>query len=109
MITAALTDAEFAAMYIQLGASRLARQLGIHLNTCRNRACRLGVRSTVRRGRPSTKLRAEDVAAIKERCAAGEIRRHVAEDFAIHSSHVTKILKGERWRNTRWPEPVTLQ
>jgi hypothetical protein len=45
------------------------------------------------------KLRTEQVKRIRERRAAGERARVIAEDYGIHWMHVYRICRGERWKD----------
>ena len=56
-------------------------------------------RMLVRAGGNGTgsKLTADDVTAIRDRCAAGEYQRVVAADFGITQTQVSRIVRGVRW------------
>lgn len=48
-----------------------------------------------------SKLTAEDVVRIKERCAAGEFQRVVAADYGIQQTQVSRIVRGVRWAGVK--------
>lgn len=49
------------------------------------------------------KLREAQVLEIRRRCAAGELRGHLAKEFGLHFSTVDALVKGKNWKNI--PQP----
>lgn len=55
-------------------------------------------RDKVRRGEHNwTKLKPEDIAAIRARLGAGEIQATIAADFGVTFQQISKIKLGQRW------------
>jgi hypothetical protein len=52
---------------------------------------------------PHAKLTAADVAAIRERCAAGETQESVAQDFGVQQPAISRIIRGARWAQVEHP------
>lgn len=48
-----------------------------------------------------SKLTEDDVRAIRERCANGEIQRVVAADYGIEQTQVSRIVRGARWASVK--------
>ncbi len=87
------------------------------LHRCDNRACNnpahlfLGTkadntadmfakgRNRTTRGeeRSNSKITRADVEEIRRRAAAGEPQIHIAPDFGLHHSHVSRIVRGKYW------------
>lgn len=68
------------------------------------RACRSITRAALAKERgiaPRNKLSAENVAEIRSRVDAGEDRRDVAASFGVNRTAVDRIMRGERWPETR--------
>ena len=76
-------------------------------HTCRNTGCQnvehlepIESFENAQRG-SKTKLTPEDVDRARARVAAGESRKTVAAELGVHSSHLSRVVSGQRWKKSR--------